>query len=89
MCGLHASIMLAELIWQEELAQQHDRLSTDGFFHVYRKTLEEETTLSSKLQRSAEDMLIAHKMLERRINSTKTEVLFRLNHDKIRKALEN
>lgn len=82
--GLDSSILLAELVWQEELASDKDTVTPDGFFPVFRPELERQTTLSPKLQRSAEKKLEELGMLSTKVEKAGGNQLFyRLNQSAI------
>jgi len=82
--GLTASMLLAELVWQEELAHDKGTAEADGFFPAFRAELERQTTLSPKLQRAAEKDLESVGMLTTRVDKAGGNQLFyRLNQSAI------
>lgn len=86
--SLHAAILLAELVWQEEKAVENNRVLPSGFFPVCRDALATETLLSAKQQRAAEELLRAHRFIERKVQTAGDVSTYKLDHSRIIKFLE-
>lgn len=84
--SLHAAIILGELIHKQEIAEQFGKMESEEYFKVYRDDLEKATSLSAKLQRPAEKLLEAHKLI--RVKSLfRDGTLYKLNETEIEKFL--
>ena len=87
--GYEAAVMLAELIWQHELATQNGKLDDKNFFPVYRAAIEQQTTLTPKLQRKGEDALESVKILETKLNDMGNQLFYKIDTERVEKYLRS
>ncbi|MCP4009379.1 MAG: hypothetical protein GY726_07685 [Proteobacteria bacterium] len=82
------TILLSELIYQEELAEQRGELTEDGFFSMTMAELEAYTAISESSQKRFCKRLEKHRCLETALRGIPRQKYYRIQHEYIEAMLK-